>query len=205
MAERLASNLILIMIGIVLKRWRADICKDYSLRIRKAQVVCSLHIHLSCPAVWHRMRFRQCDLVPNSCLDTTFQIRVQNPTIYVGGAALLVIRPQSMDFCILSSADRRRHRRRHARQDTICAIISEDFKSFSSVEMPLLRKNGPTQLHRLGGPSRLRPRLTDTDSESPLLRSARRNQRCFAGVRPEATRPSLAFHSRRWAIDYLRE
>ena len=71
--------------------------------------------------------------------------------------------------------------------------------------MPLLRKNGPTQLHRLGGPSRLRPGLTDTDSESPLLRSARRNQRCFAGVRPEATRPSLAFHSRRWAIDYLRE
>ena len=69
------------MIGIVLKRWRADICKDYSLRIRKAQgrqMVCSLHIHLSCPAVWHRMRFRQCDLVPNSCLDTTFQIRVRN-------------------------------------------------------------------------------------------------------------------------------
>jgi hypothetical protein len=129
----------------------------------------------------------------------------ETATIYVGGAALLVIRKQSMDFCILSSADGRRRRRRHARQDTICAIISEDFKSFSSVEMPLLRKNGPTQLHRLGGPSRLRPGLTDTDSESPLLRSARRNQRCFAGVRPEATRPSLAFHSRRWAIDYLRE
>jgi len=180
------------MIGIVLKRWRADICKDYSLRIRKAQVVCSLHIHLSCPAVWHRMRFRQCDLVPNSCLDTTFQIRVRNRDHLCGrrGAA-----------CDSKAI----HRRRHARQDTICAIISEDFKSFSSAEMPLLRKNGPTQLHRLGGPSRLRPGLTDTDSESPLLRSARRNQRCFAGVRPEATRPSLAFHSRRWAIDYLRE
>ena len=195
------------MIGIVLKRWRADICKDYSLRIRKAQVVCSLHIHLSCPAVWHRMRFRQCDLVPNSCLDMIFQIRVRNRDHLCGrrGAACDSNFEQSMDFCILSSADGRRRRRRHARQDTICAIISEDSKSFSSVEMPLLRKNGPTQLHRLGGPSRLRPGLTDTDSESPLLRSARRNQRCFAGVRPEATRPSLAFHSRRWAIDYLRE
>ena len=59
----------------------ANICKDYSLRSRKAQMLCSLHIHLSCPAfwlLWHRMRFRQCDLVPNSCLDTTFQIRVRN-------------------------------------------------------------------------------------------------------------------------------
>ena len=193
------------MIGIVLKRWRADICKDYSLRIRKAQVVCSLHIHLSCPAVWHRMRFRQCDLVPNSCLDTTFQIRVRNRDHLCGrrGAAC---DSKAIHGLLHSFVCRRaRRRRRHARQDTICAIISEDFKSFSSVEMPLLRKNGPTQLHRLGGPSRFRPGLTDTDSESPLLRSARRNQRCFAGVRPEATRPSLAFHSRRWAIDYLRE
>jgi hypothetical protein len=134
-----------------------------------------------------------------------FRFACETATTYVGDAALLVIRTQSMDFCILSSADGRRRRRRHARQDTICAIISEDSKSFSSVEMPFLRKNGSTQLHRLGGPSRFRSGLTDTDSESALLRSARQNQRCFAGVRPEATRPSLAFHSRRWAIDYLRE
>ena len=38
--------------------------------------------------------------------------------------------------------------------------------SFSSVEVPYLREIGRTQLHRLGGPSRLRPGLTDTDSES---------------------------------------
>ena len=113
--------------------------------------------------------------------------------ICVGRAVQHVIRLRSMDFGIFASADRRRRRRRHARQDTICATISSDFKSFSSVERPYLRKIGSTQLHRLGGPSRLRPGLTDTDSESPVFRIARRTQRCFAGVRPKAACLSLPF------------
>ena len=44
--------------------------------------------------------------------------------ICVGRAAPNVIRLRSMDFGIFASADRRRRRRRHARQDTICATIS---------------------------------------------------------------------------------
>ena len=71
--------------------------------------------------------------------------------------------------------------------------------------MPYLREIGSTQLHRLGGPSRLRPGLTDTDSESPVFRIARRTQRCFAGVRPKAAWPSLPFDCCRYTIDNLRD
>ena len=46
--------------------------------------------------------------------------------------------------------------------------------------MPFLREIGRAQLHRLGGPSWLRPGLTDTDSESPVFRIARQTQSCFA-------------------------
>ena len=74
----LPSNLILIMLDIVRKRWRAGICKDCSLQIQKAHMLCSLHTHLSCSAVSHCMRFRPCGLVPNACLDATFQICLRN-------------------------------------------------------------------------------------------------------------------------------
>jgi len=71
--------------------------------------------------------------------------------------------------------------------------------------VPYLREIGRTQLHRLGGPSRLRPGLTDTDSESPVFRFARRTQSCFAGVRPKAACTSLPFDCCRLTIDYLRD
>ena len=41
-----------------------------------------------------------------------------------------------------------------------------------------------TKLHCFGGLSRFRPGLTDTDSERPVFRIARRTQRPCAGVRP---------------------
>ena len=170
-------------------------------------MLCSLHTHLSCSAVSHCMRFRPCGLVPNACLDATFRFACEIGPICVCRAAPHMIRLHSMDFCIFASADRRRRRRRHARQDTICTIISSDFKSFSSVKRPYLRKIGSTQLHRLGGPSRLRPGLTDTgtDSESPVFRIARRTQRCFAGVLPKAACLSLPFDCCRLTVDYLRD
>ena len=60
-------------------------------------------------------------------------------------------------------------------------------------------------MHRLGGPSRLRPGLTDTDSESPVFRIASRTQCCYAGVRPKAAWPSLPFDCCRLTVDYLRD
>ena len=115
----------------------------------------------------------------------------------------------SMDFGIFASANRRRRRRRHARQDTIRAIFSQDYTSFSRVKMPYLREMGRTQLDWLVGPSRLRPGLTDTDSESPVFRIARRTvtltQSCFAGVRPKAACTSLPFNFCRLTIDYRRD
>ena len=65
------------MSDMVSKRWRAGMCKDSSLQIQKAHMLCSLHTHLSCSAVSHWMRF-PCGLVPNAYLDTTFQICSQN-------------------------------------------------------------------------------------------------------------------------------
>ena len=78
LAAKIPSNQILIMSDMFTKRWRAGICKDCSLQIQKAQMLCSLHTHLSCSAVSHWMRFRLCRLVPNACLDARFQIRMQN-------------------------------------------------------------------------------------------------------------------------------
>ena len=78
LAAKLPSNLILIMSDMVSKRWRAGICKDCSLQIQKAQMLCSLHIHLSCPAVLHWTRFRPCELIPNACHHQTFQICMWN-------------------------------------------------------------------------------------------------------------------------------
>ena len=66
------------MLDMVRKGWRAGICKDCSLQIQKAHMLCSLHTHLSCSAVSHCMRFRPCGLVPNACLDATFQICLRN-------------------------------------------------------------------------------------------------------------------------------
>ena len=71
--------------------------------------------------------------------------------------------------------------------------------------MPYLREIGHTQLHRMGGPSRLLPRLTDTDKESPVFQIARRTQSCFAGVRSKAARTSLPFDCCRLTIDYVRD
>ena len=71
--------------------------------------------------------------------------------------------------------------------------------------MPYLREIGRTQLHRLGGQSKLWPRLTDTDSESPVFRIARQTQRCFARVLPKAAWPSLPFDCCRFTIDNLRD
>ena len=68
-----------------------------------------------------------------------------------------------------------------------------------------LREIGHTQLHRLGGPSLLRPGLTDTDSESPVFQIARQTQSCFAGVLPQAACTSLPFDFCRLTIDYLRD
>ena len=42
-AAKLPSNLIFIMLDMVRKRWRAGICKDCSLQIQKAHMLCSLH------------------------------------------------------------------------------------------------------------------------------------------------------------------
>ena len=78
LAAKLPSNLILNMSDMVSKRWRTGICKDCSLQIQKAHMLCSLHIHLSCSAPSHWMQFRPCGLVPNACLDATFQIRMRN-------------------------------------------------------------------------------------------------------------------------------
>ena len=64
------------MSDMVSKRWRAGIYKDCSLQ--KAHMLCSLHTHLSCPAVSHCIRFRPCRLIPNACLDATFQICLRN-------------------------------------------------------------------------------------------------------------------------------
>ena len=72
LAATLPSNLIFIVLDMVRKRWRASICKDCSLQIQKA------HTHLSCSAVSHCVRFRPCGLIPNACLDATFQICLQN-------------------------------------------------------------------------------------------------------------------------------
>ena len=74
LAAKLPSNLILIMLDMVRMRWRAGICKDCSLQIQKAHMLCSLHTHLSCSAVSNCMRFRPCGLVPNACLEATLQI-----------------------------------------------------------------------------------------------------------------------------------
>ena len=79
LAAKLPSNLILIILDMVRKRWHAGIiCKDCSLQIQKAHMLCSLHTHLSCSAVLHWMRFRPCGLVPNACLDATLQICTRN-------------------------------------------------------------------------------------------------------------------------------
>ena len=73
LTAKVASNLILFMIDIVLKCWRADICKGCSLQVPKAQMLCSLHIHLSCPAqdVIQTMRIGS-----ERLFATAFQIRV---------------------------------------------------------------------------------------------------------------------------------
>ena len=74
-----------------------------------------------------------------------------------------------------------------------------------------MREIGRTQLHLLGGPSWLRPGLTDTDLESPVFRIARltqrrrRGQRCFAGVLPKAACLSLPFDCCPLTIDNLRD
>ena len=78
LAAKLPSNLIFIMLDMVCKRWRAGICKDSSLQIQKAYMLCSLHNNLSCAAVSHCMQFRPCGLVPNACLEATFQICLRN-------------------------------------------------------------------------------------------------------------------------------
>ena len=81
LAAKLPSHLIFIMLDMIRKRWRTGICKDCSLQIQKAHMLCSLHTHLSCSqcsAVSHCMRFRPCGLVPNACLDATFQICLRN-------------------------------------------------------------------------------------------------------------------------------
>ena len=78
LAAKLPSNLIFIMSDMVRKRWRTGLCKDCSLQIQKAHMLCSLHTHLSCSAVSHCMQFRPCGLVPNACLDATFQICLRN-------------------------------------------------------------------------------------------------------------------------------
>ena len=41
LAAKLPSNLILIMLDMVRKRWRAGICKDCSLQIQKAHMLCT--------------------------------------------------------------------------------------------------------------------------------------------------------------------
>ena len=43
LAAKLPSNLIFIMLDMVRKRWRAGICKDCSLQVQKAHMLCSLH------------------------------------------------------------------------------------------------------------------------------------------------------------------
>ena len=55
LAAKLLSNLIFIVLDMVRKRWRAGICKDCSLQIPQAHMLCSLHTHLSCSAVSHCM------------------------------------------------------------------------------------------------------------------------------------------------------
>ena len=90
----------------------------------------------------------------------------------------------------------------------ICTPHFADVKTAeASSRLLVFTRECPTQLHHLGGPSRLRPGLTDTDSENAVLRNARRNQRCrFAGVRPDwATRPLWTFNCCRLAFDYLRD
>ena len=88
LAAKLPSNLIFIMLDMVRKRWRAGICKDCSLQIQKAHMLCSLHTHLSCSAVSHSMRFRPCGLVPNARLDATFQIFMRNQAHLCGQSCI---------------------------------------------------------------------------------------------------------------------
>ena len=52
MAAKLPSNLILIMLDIVRKRWRAGICKDCSLQIQKA------HMFAHCTPTYPALQFR---------------------------------------------------------------------------------------------------------------------------------------------------
>ena len=56
LAAKLPSNLIFVMLDIVCKRWPAGICKDCSLQIQKAHMLCSLHTHLR--ATYPTLQFR---------------------------------------------------------------------------------------------------------------------------------------------------
>ena len=124
--------------------------------------------------------------------------------ICVSRAAPHVIQLCSLDFSIFASANRCQPRRRHVRQHTICAVIAQDFKSFSSIKRSNLRQICPTQLHQLGGQSLLWPGLTDTDLESPVFRIARR-QCCCAEVLPKAAWPLLPFYCCQLKINYLQD
>ena len=144
MAAKLVSNLFLAMIDIVHKRWRSNLCKD-----------CSLPIFAKI-ALLHRMRFRPCQSVPDVCLKPTFQIRVQTSAHFCGrgrAACDLNVFHGLRHFCIcLPSPAPAPARSTKYNLWHFCAIISYDFKSISSFDMPNLREIGPTQLHLLGGP-----------------------------------------------------
>ena len=108
------SNLILIMSDMVRKRWRASICKDCSLQIQKAHMLCSLHTHLSCSAVSHCMLFRSCSGFPTLVLKQRSRFACKIRIICVGRAVQHMIRLGSMDLGIFASADKHRRQRQHA-------------------------------------------------------------------------------------------
>ena len=124
LAAKLPSNLILIMLDMVRKRWRAGICKDCSLQIQKAHMLCSLHTHLSALQFRTACNSDHADWFLTLVLTRLSRFACEIGPICVCRAAPHMIRLHSMDFGIFASADRRRRPRRHARQDTICAIIS---------------------------------------------------------------------------------
>ena len=137
LAAKLPSNLIPIMLDMVCKRWFASICKDCSLQIQKAHMLCSLHTHLSCSAVSHCMRFRPCrlpGLVPNACLDPTFQICLQNRAhlcVQSGAACDSTAFHGLRQFCICRPAPAPTPARQT--RYNLCYYFLKDFKSFSSV------------------------------------------------------------------------
>ena len=138
-------------------------------------------------------------MVPKACLDPTFQICLRNRArlcLQSGAACDSTAFHGLLHFCICRPAPALALAR--PTRYNLCYYFLRRKIFFKSKYLIC-----PTQLHWLGGPSQLWPRLTDTDLESPVFRIARQTQSCFARVRPKAACSSLPFNCCQLTIYYL--